>query len=116
PAGRFLVAHDLEAGAFGLPGRGRARAQRDRDVLHAAVAQVLRVGVALAAVAEHGDLLVGDQVQVGVGVVINLHVSSYSKRVMLNSVSIQGATYPAPCLGAPWTLKQVRDDGERKEG
>ena len=40
-------------------------AQGDGDFLDAAVAQVLRVGVALAAVAEHGDLLVGDQIEVG---------------------------------------------------
>ncbi len=62
-----LFAQHLEAGAFGLLGRGRAGAQRDRDVLHAAVAQVLRMGVALAAVADDGDLLAGDQVQIGVG-------------------------------------------------
>src|SRR5690606_29179191 len=73
PAGRFLVAQHLEARAFGLLRRSRTRTQRDRDILYATVAQVLRMGVTLAAVAEHGDLLVRDQVQVGVGVVVNLH-------------------------------------------
>src|SRR5690606_4898700 len=40
-----------------------------------AVAQVLRVRVALAAVAENGDLLFGDQAQVGIGVVVDFHGS-----------------------------------------
>ena len=51
----------------------RALAQRDRDVLDAAVAQVQRVGVALAAVADDGDLLALDQVQVGVAIVVDAH-------------------------------------------
>src|SRR5690606_31518692 len=72
PAGRFLVAQHLEARAFGLLRRSRTRTQRDRDILYATVAQVLRMGVTLAAVAEPGDLLVRDQVQVPVGVVVNL--------------------------------------------
>src|SRR5207247_8637616 len=36
--------------------------------------QIERVGVALAAVADDGDLLALDQVQVGVAVVVNAHV------------------------------------------
>src|SRR3546814_15055159 len=46
----------------------------DRDFLHAAVAHVLRVGVALAAIADDSDLLALDQFLVGVAIVINLHV------------------------------------------
>ncbi len=44
-----------------------------RDFLHAGVAQVQRMGVTLAAVADDGDLLALDQVQVGVAIVVNSH-------------------------------------------
>src|SRR3546814_1279492 len=74
PFGRFLVGKHLEAGGLGLFGGGRAGAECDRDFLHAAVAHVLRVGVALAAIADDGDLLALDQFLVGVAIVINLHV------------------------------------------
>ena len=52
--------------------------QRDRDVLHAAVAHVEEMGVALAAVADDGDLLALDQIEVGIPVVIDAHVLSWS--------------------------------------
>ena len=70
----------LEAGVFGLLARGRARTQRDGHFLDARIAQVLRMGVALAAVAEDGDLLAGDQVDVAIGVVINLHQMVYPSK------------------------------------
>src|SRR6185437_11390551 len=54
-------------------GRGRALAQRDRHLLDAGVAQIERMGMALAAIADDGDLLALDQVQVGVAVVVNAH-------------------------------------------
>ncbi len=74
PLCRVCIGEDLEAGAFRLLGRGRAGAQRDRDLCNAAVAQILRVGVALAAIAEDGDLLALDEPDVGVAIVINTHV------------------------------------------
>ena len=74
PLRRIGVRQHLEAGAFRLLRGGRAGAQRDGDVLDPAVAQVLGVGVALAAIAEDGDLLAGDQVDVAIGVVIDFHV------------------------------------------
>src|SRR3546814_2074204 len=55
PGGGVLVGHDLEARAFGLLCGRRTGTERDRDLAHAAVAQVLRVGVALAAIADDGD-------------------------------------------------------------
>ena len=73
PFGGLGDLHHLELLAFGLLHAGRALAQRDRDVLDAAVAQVERVGMALAAVADDGDLLALDQVQVGVAIVVNTH-------------------------------------------
>ena len=73
PFGGFRHFHDLELLAFGLFDAGRALAQRDRDLLHARIAQVERVGMALAAVADNGDLLALDQVQVGVAIVVNTH-------------------------------------------
>jgi hypothetical protein len=53
---------------------GAALAQADGD-LDAAVVQVLRVGMALRAVADDGDVLALDEAQVGVLVVIDLHGS-----------------------------------------
>ena len=73
PLGGLGDFHHLQLLAFGLRNAVRALAQRDRDVLDAGVAQVQRVRVALAAVADDGDLLALDQVQVGVAIVINTH-------------------------------------------
>ena len=66
--------HHLELLALGLLDALRALAQRHRDILDAGVAQIERMGMALAAVADDDDLLALDQVQVGVAVVINTHV------------------------------------------
>ena len=63
----------LELLGFGLLHASRGLAERDRDLLDAAVAQIERVGVALAAIADDGDLLALDQVQVGIAIVINTH-------------------------------------------
>ena len=57
--------------AFFTPAGGLA--QRDRNLLHTAIAQIERVGVALAAVPDNGDLLAFDEVQVGVAIVVNTH-------------------------------------------
>src|SRR3546814_4764981 len=73
PFGGFLVRKHLEARGLGLFGGRRAGAERDRDFTHDAVAPVLRMGVALAAVADDGDPLALDQILVGVAIVINLH-------------------------------------------
>jgi hypothetical protein len=48
PGGGLGDAHDLQALGFGLLGRGRAFAQRHDEVLRARIAQVQRMGVALA--------------------------------------------------------------------
>ena len=73
PFGGLGDFHDLEFLGLGLFDAAGTFAQPDRDLLHAAVAQVERVGVALAAVADNGDLLALDQVQVGVAIVVNTH-------------------------------------------
>ena len=75
PGGGFGDAHDLEAFAFGLRGRGGAFAQGNDNVLRTAVAQVQRVGVALGAVAQDGDFHVLDQVHIAIAIIINAHVS-----------------------------------------
>src|SRR6185437_2159727 len=77
--------------------RGRALAQRDRDLRHAGIAQVERVGVTLAAVADNGDLLALDQVQVGVAIVINTHDAPLRYRVK-----------SAMLLGRPDTADKAR--------
>jgi hypothetical protein len=74
PFGGFLVRKHLEACGLGLFRGGGAGAERDRDVLDAAVAHILRVRVTLAAIADNGDLLALDQILVGVAIVIDLHV------------------------------------------
>ncbi len=73
PFGGFRHFHDLEFLGLGLLDAGGGLAQSDRDLLDAAVAQIERVGVALAAIADNGDLFALDQVQVGVAIVINTH-------------------------------------------
>jgi hypothetical protein len=60
-----------------VPG-GAALPQADGD-LHAGVLQVLRVSVALRAVADDGDLLALHQRKIGVLVVIDLHLISPGK-------------------------------------
>src|SRR6266550_4474072 len=74
PFCRLGIGHDLEAGILGLCRRGRARAQRNDDVLDAAVAQIVGMGVALAAIADDGNLLRLDQIHIRVAVVINPHL------------------------------------------
>ena len=61
PFGGLGIGHHLEASALSLLARGRAFAERDRDVVHPAVAQVLGMGVALAAIADDRDFAVLDQ-------------------------------------------------------
>src|SRR6266853_5139649 len=73
PFGGFRHFEHLERLALRLLDALRARAQRHRDFLDAGIAQVTRMGVALAAIAVDGDLLALDQVQVGVAVVIYAH-------------------------------------------
>ena len=47
--------------------------QRHRHLGHAAVLEVVGVAEALAAVADHGDLLALDQIEIGVGIVVDAH-------------------------------------------
>ncbi len=76
PFGGVRHAHHLEALGLGLGGRGGARAKRGGDVLHAAVAHVEQMRVALAAIADDRHLLALDEIEIGVGIVINAHGSS----------------------------------------
>ena len=65
--------HDFNASALGLGNGGRARAQRHGQLFHAAVLQVQRMGVALAAIADNGDFFALDEVNVGILVIVNAH-------------------------------------------
>ncbi len=80
--------HDLQALAFGLLDGGRAGAQGDRDVGHAGVAQVQDMGMALRAVADNGNLLGLDQVQIGIAIVIDAHLT--------HPFDVETAEKPAP--------------------
>jgi hypothetical protein len=71
--GRLRHLHHRQPLLLGLGRRGRALAERDHHVLDAGVAKVERVRVALAAVADDGDALALDQVDVGVAIVIDAH-------------------------------------------
>ena len=74
PFGGLGDLHHLELLALRLLDALRVLAQRHRDFLDAGIAQIERMGMALAAVADDGDLLALDQVQVGVAIVVNTHV------------------------------------------
>src|SRR6478672_526898 len=73
PFGRFRDLHNLEFFGLGFFHSGRGLAQGNCDLLHAAVAQIERVGMALTSVSDDCDLLALDQVQVGVAIVVNTH-------------------------------------------
>ena len=75
PLRGFGDLHHLELLALGLFDALRTLAQRHNDLFDAGIAQVERMGVALAAIADDGDFLALDQVQVGVAVVVNTHGS-----------------------------------------
>ncbi len=74
PLGGLGHLHDLELLALGLLDALGTLAQRDRHVLDAGIAQVERMGMALAAVADDDDLLALDQVDVRVAIIIDTHV------------------------------------------
>ena len=74
PSGRFGDAHDLEPLGLGFSGAGRTGAQCHHDIPGAAVAQVQRMGMALAAIAQNGDLLVLDQVHIAIAIIIDAHL------------------------------------------
>src|SRR6476659_3664664 len=65
--------HDLEFFGFGFLHAGRALTQRHCNFFYAAITQIERVRVALASIADDGDLLAFDQVQVGVAIVVDTH-------------------------------------------
>ena len=73
PFGGFGDLHHLELLGLRLLDALRALAQRHGHVLDAGIAQIERMGMALAAIADDGDLLALDQVDVGVAIVINAH-------------------------------------------
>jgi hypothetical protein len=73
PLGAVGRAHHREARALGLLDRGRARLQRYAHVLDARIAQVHRMGVALAAVTDDQDLLALDQVHIGIAIIVDTH-------------------------------------------
>jgi len=73
PGRRFGSGHALEAGGFCFLAGGGAFTKRNDDVAHAAVFQVLCMGVTLAAETDDGDLLGLDQIDVRIAVVIDAH-------------------------------------------
>jgi hypothetical protein len=61
--------------SFRLLGR-RTGTHRDNQILDAAVAHVLGMGMTLGAEADDGDLLVLDQIEIGIPIIINAHQST----------------------------------------
>src|SRR5690606_5824679 len=62
-----------EAVSLGLLCCRRACAQRHSQLIRAGVLQVQRVGAALRAVADDGNLLALDEIEIGVAIVIDTH-------------------------------------------
>ena len=80
----FHNRHHLQALALGLLDRWGTGAQRHHNVLAARVAQIQRMGMALRAVADNGDILALDEIDVGVTIIINTHVEGSLKCVVLH--------------------------------
>src|SRR5690606_35822195 len=69
--------------------RGRVGTQRNDHVLDAGIAEILRMGMPLAAIADDGDLLRLDEIQIGIPIVIHAHrmvpcLRSFVRRNRLN--------------------------------
>ena len=73
PFGALGRVHDFQSGGLGFRHALRAGPQTDREVLRAAVLQVVGMGVTLAAISDDGDVLRLDQIDVGVAIVIDAH-------------------------------------------
>ena len=73
PFGGLGHFHDLELLGLGLLDALRILPQRHGNVLDAGIAQVERVRMPLAAIADDGDLFPLDEIEVRVTVVINTH-------------------------------------------
>ncbi len=76
PFGSLCIGHHREACIFRLLARGRRFPQGDGDILDTAISQILRMGMALTAIADDGDFLARDQIEIGIGVVIDFHGGS----------------------------------------
>ncbi len=72
---RFCGFGNFQTGSLSL-GPGAAAALQTHHDFNPGVTQIVRVGVALAAVAQHGDFLALETAQIRVPIIINLHVSS----------------------------------------
>ena len=101
PLGGLVRGHDLQAGVLGLLGAGRAGAQGDPQVGHAAVLEIVGMGVALAAVTDHGHLFALNQVYIGVTVVINAHGGPPIKIYPYGSLPVPGVL-KSPLARARW--------------
>ena len=63
---------------------------------HAGIAQVLGMGMALAAITDDGDLLALDQADISIGIIINAH----------------GKDFPEVSLKIEWALNRLRPAGD----
>ena len=77
PFGGVGHRHHLQAVGLDLLGGRRAGLEADGDVLDAGILEVERMRPALAAIADDGDLLALDQIEIGVAIVIDAHVVSF---------------------------------------
>src|ERR1700730_6488397 len=79
PFGGLRDLHYRKLLALRFLGGPRVLAKRNRDVLHARIAKVERMRMALAAIADDGDLLALDEIDVSIPVIINTHEHSLLK-------------------------------------
>jgi hypothetical protein len=77
PFGDVGHRHHLEAVGFDLLGGRRAGLETDGDVLHSGILEVERMRPALAAIADDGDLLALDQIEIGITIVIDTHFQRF---------------------------------------
>ena len=98
-----------KARGLGLGRRRRARPQRHHDLGHAAVLQVVGMAEALAAIADHGHALALDQVQIGVGVVVDAHQAGLRSSSLVGGAAPHGFCGVAVLWGSSAPRSAVRD-------
>src|SRR5690606_25021530 len=77
PAGEFGDGLDLQAVGLDLPGGRGTGLEPDGNLLDARILQVERMRPALRTIADNTDLLALDEIEIGVAIIIDTHVTSF---------------------------------------
>ena len=73
PLGRLRRGHHLQAFGLCLLAAGRGFLQADHDVGDAGIPRIEHVGMPLAAIADHGNLLALDEGKIGILLIVDFH-------------------------------------------